>query len=163
MPMVRSRRSQDGQREQALREDMGEALETAKRADEAFNAHDVDARLAVNTDDTELVMPGGMKLRGLEQAGVLQAFWEALPDATLMWTSHVESGSMIAGEGLLTGTHSGPFRTPQGEIPPSGRQVRLAYAFMRRVEGGKITSEHLYFDQMEFLQQLGAMPDPSAA
>jgi steroid delta-isomerase-like uncharacterized protein len=142
---------------------MGEALEAAKRADDAFNAHDVDARLAVNSDDAELVMPGGMKLRGREQADVLRSFWEALPDATITWESHVESGSMIAGEGVITGTHSGPFRTPQGEIPPSGNQVRLPYAFVRRVESGKIASEHLYFDQMEFLQQLGAMPTPSDA
>jgi steroid delta-isomerase-like uncharacterized protein len=142
---------------------MGEALEAAKRADDAFNAHDVDARLAVNSDDTELVMPGGMKLRGREQADVLRSFWEALPDATITWENHVESGSMIAGEGVITGTHSGPFRTPQGEIPPSGRQVRLPYAFVRRVERGKIASEHLYYDQMEFLQQLAAMPQPSDA
>jgi hypothetical protein len=32
---------------------------------------------------------------------------------------------------------------------------------MRRVEGRTITSEHLYFDQLEFLQQLGAMPQSS--
>jgi predicted ester cyclase len=142
---------------------MGEALEAAKRADDAFNAHDVDARLAVNNDDTELVMPGGIKLRGREQVDVLRAFWEALPDATITWENHVESGSIIAGEGVLTGTHSGPFRTPQGEIPPSGRQIVLPYAFVRRAEGGKIASEHLYFDQMEFLQQLGAMPPASPA
>jgi steroid delta-isomerase-like uncharacterized protein len=140
---------------------MGEALEAAKRADEAFNAHDVEARLAVNSDDVEFVMPGGMHLRGREQADLLRAFWEALPDATITWENHVESGSMIAGEGVLTGTHTGPFRTPQGEIPPSGRQVRLPYAFVRRVEGGAIASEHLYFDQMELLQQLGALPQPS--
>jgi predicted ester cyclase len=139
---------------------VGDALEAAKRADEAFNAHDLEARLAANTDDTELVMPGGMKLRGREQADVLRAFWGALPDATITWENHVESGFMVAGEGFLTGTHTGPLRTPQGEIPPSGRQVRLPYAFVRRVEGGKIASEHLYFDQMELLQQLGAMPAP---
>jgi predicted ester cyclase len=108
-------------------------------------------------------MPGGMKLRGREQVDVLHSFWEALPDATITWENHVESGPMIAGEGVITGTHSGPFRTPQGEIPPSGKQVRLPYAFVRRVESGKIASEHLYFDQMEFLQQLGAMPQPSDA
>lgn len=142
---------------------MGEALEAAKRVDDAFNAHDVEARLAVNKDDTELVVPGGMQLRGREQADVLRAFWEALPDATITWKNHVESGSLIAGEGVLTGTHTGPFRTPQGEIPPSGSQVALPYAFIRRVEGGKIASEHLYFDQMEFLQQLGAMPQRSGS
>jgi predicted ester cyclase len=138
---------------------MGEALEAAKRADDAFNAHDVDARLAANSESAELVMPGGMRLRGPEQADVLRAFWRALPDATITWENHVESGSMVAGEGVLAGTHSGPFRTPQGEIPPSGRKVRLPYAFIRRVEGGRIAWEHLYFDQMEFLQQLGALPE----
>jgi predicted ester cyclase len=141
---------------------MGEALEVAKKADDAFNAHDLEARLAVNTDDTEFVMPGGIRLRGREQADVLRAFWEALPDATITWRVYVESGSLIAGEGVLTGTHTGPFRTPQGEIPPSGATVALPYAFIRRVERGTIASEHLYFDQMEFLQQLGAMPQPSA-
>jgi predicted ester cyclase len=140
---------------------MGEALEAAKRADDAFNAHDVEARLAANADDSELVMPGGMQLRGQEQADVLRAFWQALPDATISWKTHVESGSMIAGEGVLSGTHTGPFRTLQGEIPPSGREVALPYAFIRRVEGGKLASEHLYFDQLEFLQQLGATPPPA--
>jgi predicted ester cyclase len=140
---------------------MGEALEAAKRADDAFNAHDVEARLAANADDSELVMPGGMQLRGQEQADVLRAFWQALPDATISWKTHVESGSVIAGEGVLSGTHTGPFRTPQGEIPPSGREVALPYAFIRRVEGGKLASEHLYFDQLEFLQQLGATPPPA--
>jgi predicted ester cyclase len=139
---------------------MGEALEAAKRADDAFNAHDLEGRLAANTDDSEFVMPGGMQLRGREQADLLRAFWEALPDATLTWKNHVESGSVIAGEGVLTGTHTGTFRTPQGEIPSSGRRVELPYAFIRRVEGGKIAAEHLYFDQLEFLQQLGAMPPP---
>jgi predicted ester cyclase len=140
---------------------MGEAMEAAKRADDAFNAHDVEARLAANNDDSELVMPGGMQLRGQEQSDVLRAFWQALPDATISWKTHVESGSMIAGEGVLSGTHTGPFRTPQGEIPPSGREVALPYAFIRRVEGGKISSEHLYFDQLEFLEQLGATPPPA--
>jgi predicted ester cyclase len=135
---------------------MGEALEAARRADDAFNAHDVDGRLAANTENSELVMPGGMQLRGREHANVLRAFWEALPDATITWKVYVESGDLIAGEGILSGTHTGPFRTPQGEIPASGTEVSLPYAFVRRVEGGKIASEHLYFDQMEFLKQLGA-------
>ena len=137
---------------------MGQALEVARRADDAFNAHDLEGRLAANSDETELVMPGGIRLRGREQAGVLEAFWEAFPDVRLTWEHHVEDGAMIAGEGVLSGTHTGPFRTPAGELPPSGRPVQLPYAFVRRVEGGKIASEHLYFDQMELLQQLGATP-----
>ncbi len=119
--------------------------------------------MAENSADSELVMPGGIYLRGREQAQILQTFWEALPDATITWESQLESGSTVVVEGYLEGTHTGAFRTPQGEIPPSDNKVKLPYASIKRVEAGKIASEHLYFDQMEFLQQLGAMPSPSSS
>ena len=66
-------------------------------------------------------------------------------------------------EGFLTGTHTGVFATPQGEIPASGNPVNLRYASVKRVAGGKIVSEHLYFDQMEFMTQIGALPPMGSA
>jgi hypothetical protein len=33
---------------------------------------------------------------------------------------------------------------------------------MFRVSGGKIVEEHLYFDQVQVLTQLGLMPEPAA-
>jgi ketosteroid isomerase-like protein len=60
---------------------MAEAVETARRYDDAFNAQDTAARMANQTPDIEVVMPGGMILLGPEQvAEVVQVFWEALPD-----------------------------------------------------------------------------------
>ena len=64
---------------------------------------------------------------------------------------------IVFAEGTLTGTHTGAFRTPQGEIPASVNTVQLRYAAVKRFRGGKLVSEHLYFDQLEFLQQLGVM------
>jgi ketosteroid isomerase-like protein len=142
---------------------MGEALEAAKRYDEAFNAQDAPTRAATLTPDTEFVGPGGISLQGPEQIAELQnAFWEALPDGTIGHERQVETGEAVILEGYLTGTHTGTFRTPQGDIPPTGNPVRLRYASIRRVEGGKIASEHLYFDQLEFLTQIGAIPTPVA-
>jgi predicted ester cyclase len=137
---------------------VAEAVDVARQADDAFNSHDAEARMAFNTEDTELLAPGGVRLRGREQAGLLAAFWEALPDATITWETQVESGSMVGAEGYLAGTHTGTLRTPQGDIPPSGSSVRLPYVSLKRIEGGKIAAEHLYWDQLEFMQQLGAMP-----
>jgi hypothetical protein len=43
-------------------------------------------------------------------------------------------------------------------IPPSGNPINLRYASVERVIESKIVAEHLYFDQMELLTQIGAFP-----
>jgi hypothetical protein len=74
-------------------EDMPDVVEAARRHDEAFNAHDVEARMASETTDVESVLPGGITLRGPEQVvGLLQTFWEALPDAKVEAEDQVASG-----------------------------------------------------------------------
>jgi steroid delta-isomerase-like uncharacterized protein len=138
---------------------MPDVIEAARRHDEAFNAHDVEARMASETTDVEAVLPGGIALRGPEQVvGLLQTFWQALPDAKVNAENEVASGDAVAIEGTLTGTHSGTFRSPQGDIPPSGNRINVRYAAVKRIRDGKVASEHLYFDQLEFLEQLGAFP-----
>ena len=138
---------------------MAEAVEATRRHDEAFNAHDAEARMASETPDIEAVLPGGITLRGPEQAvGFLRIFWEALPDARVAPDNELEAGDTVVTEGTMTGTHTGTFRGPQGEIAASGNRVRLRYASVKRVRDGKVASENLYFDQLEFLQQLGALP-----
>lgn len=138
---------------------MTEAVETVRRYDAAFGAKDAEARAACLTEDIELVMPGGMTLHGPAQVGgIVQAFWEALPDSKINREDDIVAGDTVVTEGTLTGTHTGTFRTPQGEIPPSGNRITLPYVSVRRIRDGKIASEHLYFDQLEFLQQLGALP-----
>jgi steroid delta-isomerase-like uncharacterized protein len=138
---------------------VGEALDAAKRHDEAFNAKDPDARRAAEASEIEAILPGGMRLRGPDQTlQASQAFWEAIPDAELVWEHSFEAGAEVAIEGHLRGTHTGPFRTPGGEIPPSGKEINLRYATIKRIENGRVASDRVYFDQMEFLQQIGAMP-----
>jgi steroid delta-isomerase-like uncharacterized protein len=131
-------------------------IELARRHDDAFNSQDADARVAIEAADIELVMPGAMTLRGHRQVmQIVSAFWEALPDGKITTADQFASGDTVVAEGTLTGTHTGPFRTPQGEIPPTGNAVTLRYAAVKRFRDGQLVSEHLYFDQLEFLQQLG--------
>lgn len=136
-----------------------DSRDVARRHDDAWNAKDVEARKAYCAPDIETEMPGGMHLKGLDQ--VLQveaAFWQALPDSQIKRTNEFVAGDTVIAEGILTGTQTGQFPTPQGEIPASGNPVNLRYASIRRVSNGKIISEHLYFDQMEFMMQIGALP-----
>lgn len=136
---------------------MADVMELASRHDDAFNSHDADGRAAIEAPDIELVMPG-MTLRGHDEVmQVLRAFWEALPDATITAEEQLAAGDVVVAEGTLAGTHNGTFRTPQGEIPRTGNPVTLRYAAIKRFKDDRLVSEHLYFDQLEFLQQLGAM------
>jgi steroid delta-isomerase-like uncharacterized protein len=137
---------------------MADVIELARWHDEAFNAHDADARAAIEAPDIELVMPGGIELRGRDQVmEVVRAFWEALSDGRIIADELLAAGDVVVAEGTLAGMHDGTFRTPQGEIPPSGNQVTVRYVTVKRFENDRLVSEHLYFDQLEFLQQLGAM------
>jgi steroid delta-isomerase-like uncharacterized protein len=137
---------------------MATVIELARRHDEAFNSHDADARMAIEAPDFELIMPGGMTLRGHEQVTpVVRAFWDALPDSKIRPVDQFDAGDVVVAEGTLIGTHTGTFRTPEGEIPPTGNSVTLRYAAVKRFRDERLVSEHLYFDQLEFLQQLGAM------
>jgi predicted ester cyclase len=52
------------------------------------------------------------------------------------------------------GTHTGTLRGPAGEMPATGRTVRMDMCGVYEFEEGKITSFHLYFDQAELLGQL---------
>jgi ketosteroid isomerase-like protein len=141
---------------------MADAVQAARRYDDAFNAQDAEARKANQTPDIEVVMPGGMTLSGPEQvAAVVAVFWEALPDGQISYDHQVGAGDTVVTEGTLTGTHTGAFRSPQGEISATGNSIQLRYASVRRIREGKVASEHLYFDQLEFLQQLEALPSPA--
>jgi steroid delta-isomerase-like uncharacterized protein len=138
---------------------MADVLPLARRHDAAFNAKDADGRRAIEARDIEFVMPGGISLRGHENVmQVVQAFWEALPDARITPDDLFAAGDTVVAEGKLAGTHTGPFRTPDGEIPATGNAVTLRYAAIKRFRDDRLASEHLYFDQLEFLQQLGAAP-----
>jgi steroid delta-isomerase-like uncharacterized protein len=134
--------------------------EVAQRHDDAWNSKDVEARKQCYSSDVSVEIPG-MRLQGLDQVQQVEAvFWEALPDSQLKITEELVAGDAVIREGILTGTHTGTFRTPQGEVPPSGNAVNLRYAAVKRIDDGKVVSEHLYFDQMEFMMQIGALPGP---
>ena len=138
---------------------MEDVAAAARRHDDAFNSQDEGVRREAEADDVEVVLPGGLTFHGTDQVlGMLRVFWEAIPDVKITHDAEVVSGDTVAFEGTMTGTHTGPFATPQGPIPPSGNAINMRYASLKRVRDGKVVSDHVYYDQMEFLQQIGAMP-----
>jgi len=142
-----------------MNQDITTVKQLLDRNIKALNAKDIQAVLANQQPDAELVIGGGMTLRGHEQLKqYTQALWAAFPDGTFSHISRVLTDDAAAAELLFTGTHTGPLATPNGEIPPTGKRVTLHSASIMRFKNGLIASEHAYTDQVEFMTQLGLMP-----
>ena len=90
--------------------------------------------------------------------GFLAVFQGAFPDIRLEIEELLTDGPAAAAEGTLTGTHTGVLHTPDGDVAPTGRAVELRWAALYVTDGDTLKSEHLFFDQMDFLGQLGLLP-----
>lgn len=143
---------------------MASAQEVARQGLDAFNAHD-EARLReVYADNAVVEAPGDVRLEGGDATAEYSMSWfRAFPDAKIEVVNEIASGDTVALEITFEGTHENPLTGPEGEIPATGRHVKGRGAQVLRVEGGKVVEEHLYFDQVELMTQLGLMPEPAQA
>ena len=106
--------------------------------------------------DARMVAPGGAAPSGRDEVlGFLRVFHTAFSDGRLSIGSVIADGGRAAVEGEFSGTHDGPLASPAGEVPATGRAVRFRWAAIYEVDGTELRSEHLYFDQADFLAQLG--------
>jgi predicted ester cyclase len=108
--------------------------------------------------DAELVAPGGQASGRDDVISFLGVFSEAFLDIRLEIKQLLTDGPAAAAEGILTGTHDGVLHTPNGDVAPTGRAVELRWAAVYATDGDTLKSEHLFFDQMDFLGQLGLLP-----
>ena len=85
---------------------------------------------------------------------------EAFPDQHIETKQVFGQGEWVVLEGIFTGTHEGAFPGPGGqEIPPTHKRVELPLALVFKIEDGKTTEEHDYYDNLAFLSQLGLAPE----
>jgi predicted ester cyclase len=108
--------------------------------------------------DAELTAPGAEVSGRDEVIRFLAVFQEAFPDLRLELGQLLTDGPAAAAEGTLAGTHTGVLHTPNGDVAPTGRAVEFRWAAVYLTEGETLKSEHLFFDQMDFLGQLGLLP-----
>jgi predicted ester cyclase len=139
---------------------MGEARQVMDALTDAIFGQDADAMLKLYHRDAVAVTPDHGELHGHTQImGHMLQFMSAFPDAKYERRSAFESGNTAIDEGYLVGTHSGPLLMPHGQtLAPTGKSVRMRACDLATVENGVVTSHRLYFDQMDFLGQLGQLP-----
>ena len=139
----------------------GDTRSLIERDIELWNAGDREGWLAgLDLHRLELQAPGGIQLTGREAADTIwNTYHEAFTDHRLEITAiHADDRGGVH-EGRFVGTHTGTLRVPAGAIPATGRKAQNIFCGIYEFEEGKITSLHLYFDQMEMLNQLGITVD----
>src|SRR2546427_2541504 len=129
----------------------------------ALNDHDVERFLSLHLPsviqrDPQNVEPA--KGREAVRAG-LEPMIQAFPDFHVVRERAFGEGDWVVEEGQALGTHRGPLETPVGPpIPATNKSIRLPYAFIAKVEGGKFAETHLYFDVAGMMAPLWLRPPP---
>ena len=77
------------------------------------------------------------------------------PDFKLEINDKVFEANRLVTHWTCTGTHNGEF---QG-IPATGKRINIRGLALARIENGKVAEEHVYFDRLTMLEQLGVAPD----
>lgn len=130
------------------------AISVVERHIDAFNRRDESAEPWA--PDARMAAPGGAEPQGRDAVlDFLRVFHRAFSDGRLELITRLEDGDRAAVEGVFDGTHDGPLASPGGDVPPTGRSIRFRWAALYEVDGDRLASEHLFFDQADFLAQLG--------
>lgn len=87
---------------------------------------------------------------------------EAFPDMRGRDDLKAEAGDTAFNEWIFGGTHSGPFETPEGTIPATGKRVTLRGCDLVAVRDGRIYEQRAY-DQLSLMTQLGLVPEGAVA
>ena len=143
---------------EAEEQHMASMTKLAESVQQAWDNHDVDALVALYAEDAVMFIPGEAEpCRGRKAIAENQgSYLRAMPDMTIKFSTIVIQGNHIAFEGIFQGTFTGPLASPEGDIPPTGRSVKAGFAFFAKVNAdGLIEEDRTYFDNLDFMKQLG--------
>ena len=79
---------------------------------------------------------------------VLRGWFSAFPDAHVEIHGVHVIDDVAVEEGTFTGTHDGVLRSPMGDIPPTGRPVKVDYIQVLHFRNGRHSSFNLMFDRL---------------
>jgi len=122
---------------------------------DGLNRGDVSAADRAFTPDCIIHINGSpepnLPLSGFKQmvAGLLAAF----PDLRFTAEDQVVAGDRVTTRWTAEGTHTGPL----GEVPPTGKRIKVDGLILDRVVGDRVAERWEQWDQAAMLQQLGLL------
>lgn len=112
----------------------------------------------IHCADVKVVFPDGRTTHGIDQhVKDIDGLFNGTPDSRI--TAHpiaFGSGDWTATTGVLEATFSQPMKLADGtSIPPTGKKVKMPMATIAKWKNGCIAEEHLFWDNAEYMKQLG--------
>lgn len=137
------------------------AHEIHEKGADAVSRHDLEAFAGLYSPDAVVDDPSYPEpLKGRDAVRKDMAdFTTAFPDVQVKVTNSIASGSTIAAEWSMTGTHKGPLPAPGGPIEATNKPFRMKVATFERLDSqGRIAEERRYYDLAGMMDQLGVTP-----
>ena len=112
----------------------------------------------IHCPDVKVVFPDGRTTQGIEQHVTdINGLFNGTPDSRI--TAHpiaFGSGEWTVTTGVMEVTFSEPMKLPDGKtISPTDKKVKMPMATIARWKNGCIAEEHLFWDNAEYMKQLG--------
>jgi len=126
-----------------------------------FVDRDLDATMATMTDDPYVnhvpVMTGGVGREAVARFYDTHFIGRWPADIEVIPVSRTADENQVVDELVLRFTHDIEMPALLPGVPPTGRRVELAFAVVVGFRDGKITHEHIYWDQASLLAQVGLL------
>lgn len=123
---------------------------------------DLETTMATMSEDPHLTnvanMMGGDGRQGVRQFYRNHLVGKFFPtDVTMTKVSRTVGTDQIVDELVISFTHTQPVDWMLPGVAPTGKHIEVAVVVIAGVKNGKITHEHIYWDQASVLVQIGAL------
>lgn len=141
-----------------------EMLDTFKKHVDAELAGDLETTMATMTADPHLHNVPSM-VGGVGRDGVRKFYKNHLvgkffpPDVKMTNVSSTVGDTQIVDELVISFTHTTPIDWMLPGVAPTGKPVEIAVAVVVGFKDGKVSHEHIFWDQASVLVQIGLI-DP---
>jgi predicted ester cyclase len=125
---------------------------------DVFSGQKWDRLSESHADDIVVTWPDGHETKGIARhIEDLKAMFVYAPDTNIaVHPVKFGSGEWTCVTGVMTGTFSRPMPIGDGKtIPPTGKSFKLAMATIGHWKDGKMDHEWLFWDNQEFMRQIG--------
>ena len=125
---------------------------------DAWNRHDVDAIVAMHTDDSVFHnhTSGGEAVGREAIRRIVSGVFQTFPDIHFELRRLYVRDDLVVQEWTASATHRNPVKYKNETLEPTGQTIRWDGMDVIPMRDGRVARKDVYADSMSYLRQLGA-------